>query len=188
MEFDNYTVRQFMNAWFKQVYSSPKGIPKDIFQEVYNEYVDATKSFEIERFEKVTYVHFLNGRLNTMRITLRLQKEFLEEFGVPYVPQFTFLFEEYGYSLTWNGEKDDFLKQLERLEQEEKVYVSELETAIVDLKNMKKSETPSIETTRESFIKMINSLGKIGYKIDMDKTTVEELSFMINAENDAQVN
>ena len=184
MEFDNYTVRQFMNAWFKQIYSLPKGIPKDDFQTVYNEYVDATRSFDTEQFEKVTYVHFLNARLNTMRLSIRLQREFIAEFCVPFVTQFEFLYDEYGHNLVWNDDIEDFLKQLERVENEEKLYVAELESAVVDLKKFKKEDKPAIETTRESFVRMVNTLGKIGYKIEMDKTTVEELSFMINSENE----
>ena len=46
-------------------------------------------------------------------------------------------------------------------------------------KKKQTGEEISIKQTREQFIRMLNSLGKIGFKIDKNDTTVEELALML---------
>lgn len=182
MAFENYTVRQFRNAWFSDDYSST-GIPKKDFHICYEEYIDYTKAYQTDIFDKIVYIQSIRDRINGVNTNIRLQREFIEEFGLPYVDKLVLL-ENYGYFIS----SEDILEKFKQIEQEEKVYVSELETNIKELSEMKErsgiEEKPTIKKSREIFIKTLNSLGKIGYRIDIDKTTVEELALMINQQNE----
>lgn len=188
MAFENYTIKQFMDAWFKDDYSE---MSKDEFDLCYSEYVDTTGLFATEMFDKVTYIHFLNNRINSVNLEIKLQKDFLKEFGVPYKEHFEWFLNSFGYDLSWTDEQS-FLKMLDRVEIEDKQYTAELERNIKELKELKrqqdKGEEPTKKQSRESFIRTVNSLGKIGYKIDNWKTTVEELSLMIKQQMEENKN
>lgn len=178
MAYENYTIREFMNAMFKDDRSV---MDEDTLQLVNTEYIDTAGLYETEEFHEVTYIHYLNGKINSVKIAIRLQREFLEEFGVPYYKDFK-IFIKNGYVVKWNNNKEDFLKTLLRIEAKETKYLSELENCIKKLtekraKKIKQETTVKIE--RGSFIRTLNSLGKVGYKIDKDKETVEDLSYMI---------
>lgn len=179
MAFENYTIKQFMSCWFKQDYTE---ISEEEFNIVYTEYIDTAGLFETEEFEKVVYIHFINGRINTVNIFIRLQREFIKEFNMPYLKGFELL-KDKGYILKWNESIEDFETQLVRIEMQEKRYVSELENCIKELidfrKTKGKSEEHPLKKKRENFIRTINTLGKVGYKIDRNKDTVEDLALMI---------
>lgn len=183
MAYENYTVRQFENAMFK---NDRTVMDEETFQLVNTEYIDTAGLYETEEFSQVTYIHYLNGRINTVKIAIRLQREFLEEFGVPYQPGFEVL-KKNGYSLYWKNDKEQFLKSLERIENKDKKYLSELEGCMKKLKDTrakKNNKEESVKISRGSWIRTINSLGKIGYKIDKDKETVEDLAYMIKAQTE----
>lgn len=179
MAFENYTIRQFMQAWFNQD-TSVMSIEE--FDNVYTEYIDVAGLFQSEEFDKVVYIHFLNGRINTVNIFIRLQREFIKEFNIPYIEGFELL-KDKGYILKWNNSIDDFENQLLRIEAQEKRYISELENCIKELidfrKTKGKSEEEPLKKKREGFIRTLNTLGKVGYRIDKDKDTVEDLALMI---------
>lgn len=181
MAYENYSIREFMNALFKNDRSV---MDEETFQLVNTEYIDTAGLYETEEFSQVSYIHYLNGRINSVKIAVRLQRAFLDKFDVPYTPGFEVL-KKNGHVVKWNKNKEEFLKSLERIENKEKKYLSELEGCIKKLtdKRAKKinNEEP-VQISRGGFIRTINSLGKIGYKIDKDKETVEDLAFMIKAQ------
>lgn len=179
MAFEKYNIRSFMAAWFNEDYSF---ITKEEFQLCYNEYIDTTGLYLSETFEKVTYIHFTLNRINSVKIEIATQRRFILEFGIPYIPHFDFMLEEFGYVLSWTDE-DDFEFQLQKIEAEEKLFISDYEISCKELEDIKKKENNEVPQTKKeqrvSFIRTINSLGKVGFKIDYDKTTVEELAIMI---------
>ena len=178
MAFEKYNIRQFMAAWFNEDYSF---ISKKEFDLCYNEYLDSTGLYLSETFEKVAYIHFTLNRINTVKIWIDTQRKFVTEFGIPYTPSFDMVLDEFGYLVNWKDEAD-FEMQLKRIEAEESMFYSEYEIACKELDDLKK-QTKQVPQTkkeqREGFIRTVNSLGKMGFRIDNDSTTVEELSIMI---------
>lgn len=180
MAFEDYTIKQFMKAWFKEDYSE---ISQSEFKLVYDEYIDASGLFVSEDFDKVSYVQFLLNRINSVKIFLELQIKYLEEFEVPNVEKFSFL-KKFGYSLKWNNSCKDFRNQIESIKSKEIKYVTKLNSSIKEIEEKKEKDKankkePSKKDSRNSFIRMLNSLGKNGFRIDNEKTTVEELALMI---------
>jgi hypothetical protein len=186
MAFEYYTIRQFINGYFGGD-ESDKGIPKDKLDEVFTEYVNAAGLYETEEFGKVSYIHYISGRINSIKISIRLQREFVEEFGICYHPELK-VFEKFGHKIYWN-DKENFLTQLSKIESRELKWISILENEFSQLKKMRESKNKgNVETktklTRESFIRTINSLGKVGFKIDNNSTTMEEISIMIKQQTE----
>jgi len=178
--YEDYTIREFMDALFK---GKTDVISKDNLEIIYTEYIDTAGLYDLDEFNKVGYVHFLNSRINTVKLAIELQTLFLKEFKQPYKPNFTF-FRKYGYKLEWNNDELDFLEQLASIQTRELKFVSQLEVKMKELvddrkKKSKGAKEDNAKEKRGSFIKTLNSLGKIGYKIDNYKTTVEELAYMI---------
>lgn len=172
-----------MRAWFKNDYSE---ISEKIFKVAYSEYIDTSERFANKEFELVSQIHYLNNRINCVKLCIIIQKEFINNFGKPYIPDFG-SFKKFGYTLYWKNNINDFLLALTRIESTEKKNVIKLEAAKKKLieERAKSNSGESSDLTKESrhdFIKMLNVLGKIGYKIDKDKTTVEELALIIKEE------
>ncbi len=183
MAFENYTVRQFMNAWFKGDRSI---ITEEEYNNVYLEYIDAAGLYQSEEFERASTIHYYNNRINSIKIAIRLQKDFINNFEIPYLTGIPF-FKKFGHILYWNNDIQDFILQLDKVEKKEKKYISLLEGKIkelIDEKAKNNTKEHTVKQSRESFIKMLNSLGKIGWKIDNDKTTVEELALMIKQQTE----
>jgi hypothetical protein len=183
MPFENYTVRQFEDAWFR---NDRTLMDDDEFKTVYTEYIDTAGLYVSEEFDKVSYIHFLNNRINFVKVSCKIQREFIEEFGQPYIENFE-PFKDKGYYLKWNDDKEDFLKQIERIEAQEIKYISEVEKEIkelIEIRKKRKTKNSTPKQSRESFVRMLNSLGKNGYKIDRDKTTVEDLAYMIKQQHE----
>lgn len=184
MAFENYTLKQFEDAWFK---GDRDVMTQSVFDEVYSEYIDTAELWQSEEFDKVSYIHFLNNRINTVRLSVTLQKKFIDEFEVPYKPGFELL-KKNGHYLKWNDSVEDFVKQLDKVENREKKYISELENEIKNLVTLRKNKNGGKEKTpkeqRQSHLRTVNSLGKIGFKIDKDKITVEEYALMIKQQSE----
>lgn len=185
MAYENWTIRQLMKAWFRKDYSE---MSEEEFGIVRTEYIDTAGLYDENVFQKVCYIYFLNSRINSISLSIRLQKDFLKEFDIPYKPAFSFL-SKFGHRVKWNDNAEDFISQLDKIERREVKYTSMIENEIVELKKLQKQakipeEEEDDKTTRERFIRTVNTLGKIGYKIDYDKTTVEELALMIKQQTE----
>lgn len=182
MAYENYTIKQFEDAMFKDDRSV---MTEDIYDEVYSEYVDTAKLYEEEEFNRVSRIKYLNNRINTISLCIRLQRGFLENFDIPYLAGFN-VFKDNGHMVVWKN-KYQFLEVLRRIEVKEKKYISEVENAIkslYDFRKKKNSTEQPVKIRRESFIKTINTLGKIGYKIDKFSNSVEDLSLMIRQQKE----
>lgn len=186
MEYGKWTISQFRKAWFEKDYSE---MPENIFTIVYSEYISTAGLYESEDYEKVVYITFLNNRVNSIKFFLKLQRDFLEEFSVPCEQYFYFVKDNFGYILKWEDDKQKFLHSLVVIEEREKLYISKLEMEIQLLKefreNKKKQQNyVSPVPPEEGFIRTLNSLGKIGYNLDEDKTKVQTLAIMIKQQKE----
>lgn len=183
MASEKYTIRQFEKAWLYKDFSE---ISEHDFELVYEEYVDITGAYISQQFDKAVYIRFLANRINTISNFIKLQILFFEEFKQPYVEKFSIV-EDFGYNLEWNGSKEDFLKQLENMQDSESWVDSDLKIAVKELEDLKKEEKTEVQSDKEkvkNWMNCVNSLVKVGYSIDKDKMTVQELSFIIKYEKD----
>lgn len=184
MAFEKCTVRQYMDAMYR---GDTSVFNPDELSEINTEYIDVAELYDLDELNKVSYIHFIDNRINSIKLSIKLQRDFIEEFGLPYLPSLPF-FKPFGHIVTWNNDKEKFLEKLERIESSERKYKSILANSIKELKDGKKSKgikedtEPKIE--RQAFIRTLNSLGKIGYKIDYDKTTMEEVALMIKQQKE----
>lgn len=192
MAYENYTIDVFENAWFKKDYSV---LSESEFDIVYAEYQDTSGLFLTDDFEKRSYIAHLNQRINYVKIFIRLQREFMKEFGAPFNRDFEMFKHEYGYALKWRNDLDDFEQQLKKVETREGKHISSLEVAMKELNDAKEKskknkkqvqEEDSLKTSRLSFIRMRNSLGKVGFQLDKYVTTVEELALMVKQQLEEQ--
>jgi hypothetical protein len=183
--YEKISVKQFIDAWFFEKYET---ISKDDFEIAYTEYIDATGLFTTREFDLVCFIHFTNNKLNIVRLAVGLQRQYLEEFGEPFLEELNFLI-KFGYRLKWENDKQDFINQLDKVIRSESKYRTLLNAKRKQLDEERKkagTEEPDKKKTRVSFLRMMNTLGKIGYKVDKDITTVEELSLMIKQQFEEQ--
>lgn len=174
--YEDITIREFQNA----LYKDDRSIMNEEELNICNtEFIDTAGLYDSDEFNKVAYIAQLNNRINTIRLSIKLQKDFVEEFNICYKPGLQ-KFKQFGYSVKWI-DKETFLNKLYEIEMSEKMYISQVEIKGKELEKLRESRGPKedMKKTRGNFIKIINSLGKANYRIDNDKTTVEELAYMI---------
>lgn len=185
MAYEKYNIESFMSAWFDKDYTI---LSEADFKIVYAEYLDSSGLFMSDDFEKQGFINHLNSRINSVRMFIRLQREFILEFDMPFIRDFDRFKEEYGYVLYWRDDIKEFEQQLKKVESREIKHTIFLEEKIKELNDSRKTNNKKeyedetddkLKKSRTSFIRMMNSLGKIGYKLDKKTTTVEELSLMI---------
>ncbi len=178
--YEDFTVKEFMDAWWK---SDRSVMSEEQFQQVKNEYIDTSGQYDKNEFSKKMYIDYLLNRKNSISIWIEAQLKFLEEFEIPFLPSIDFL-KRFGHNIKWE-DKNSFIKQLVRVKKREFKYVSILEVTIKELEEIKlkqkKEREKSVqkESSQDEFIAMIISLRKCGYEIKLKETTVQELSHCI---------
>ena len=181
MAYEKYTIRQFYNALYKQDRSIIR--TNDELSVVNSEYINQSGLYDEEEFHRTASIYYLNNRINSIKLAIRLQKDFLKEFDVPFLKELKF-FKKFGHSIQWRGDREDFLKRLKTIEEREAKYEDELEAKIKELKTKRhKKENPQFQSN-ESFIRTVNTLNKIGFKVEWNDTTVEEFSIMIKQQTE----
>lgn len=183
--YEEITIKQFEEGFFKKNYEI---FTEEQIFEAYTEYIDTAGLYETEEFQKITYIYYLDNRLNSVKLSVKLQKEFIEDFGIPYIPDIQFL-KKFGHRVIWDESKgvENFISQLDKCIQRDSKYESTLKSKIKELselKEKKNTKKSTLSQSRSSWIKTINSLGKIGYHIIKTETTLEELSWMIKQQTD----
>jgi len=183
MAYELYTIRQFRDA----LYSDKRDIiSEEQLKIVEVEYADTAELYETEEFAQSSYIQFVFNRIKFIDNFIELQLLFLKEFDIAYKPAFEKL-KKYGHYLKW-VDKEDFLKRIEDIKSREDIYESILEESIKNLNDFRKTKKTSkkqtVKESRNSFIRTVNSLGKEGYSINWDSTTVEELALMIKQQKD----
>ena len=150
---------------------------------IQEEYTDLAGMQKSEEFELIKQIRYLKIRLESIHQFVKIHRACIAQLGEPFHPAIQDL-KKFGHRLYWNKEESnvmDFLKALDQILVKEKRTEAELMNkarALADLKL--KSAGPEISTgqRRISFISLLNSLGKFGFTIDKDKTTMEELALM----------
>jgi hypothetical protein len=184
MKCEKVSINYFMEVWFEQNYEH---LSKDDFDIVYSEYVDLAGLYQSKEFELVTYINYLKNRTYVLKTIIVSQEMYFQTFKIPYIHGFKIIKDKFGYNFTWTGDETllfSFLRKLRNDERKKSAELRRKEYEYEQLKLTKHSDNKSLIQTRHEFIRMLNSFNKAGYKIDRDKTTIEELALMIKQVND----
>jgi len=179
MKCEKVTIEQFMDCWFNDDYEK---ISVQDFELIYSEYIDLAGLYQTKAFELTAYINYLKNRIHVLGIVVFSQKMYFEVFRKPYIEGLELIKEKFGLSYNWDCNEQSlfsFLRKLENTIRTKKIELNRKEHEIEKLKQEKKEGNVSKVQSRHEFIRMLNSLSKNGYKIERDKTTVEELALII---------
>jgi len=184
-------VDKFMKCAFQERYrclllsgDADDDLLRAAFEIIYAEYVDYAGLYVTREFEISGYIESLDKRITTINRFITLQRTFLHEFDVPFIPGFA-LVKKYGHRLYWDfnrPDKEAFLKKLQQIQASESRYQAELNKKVnelVELRRKKVNKEFTLLESRKQFIMSTNRLQQNKYVIDKDKTTMEELGLMI---------
>jgi hypothetical protein len=157
-----------MDSWFNEK-------PFDGWQDVYMDYIDISGLAETEEYSLLMTIHNLNARLVSVPQYVAVQQETIQIFN-KYHPIATKNLARFGYKMP--RDLNQALKFLQGVKSKEKRFRYDLQAAEDKLSKLKKPEVKDLKKSRRAFIRMLNNLGKT-YKLDRDKTTVEELALMV---------
>jgi len=154
-------------------------ISKEEYIHINMQYMDASGLFLTREYELQISIQSMRNKINCVMLGVNLQREFIKEFGLPYLPALS-EFNKYGYRLTWDSDLKDFETQLQRIEANIQSYITLANRKEKDLKTtIENAEIIDIKQSRAQFNKMLISLQKMNYHIDKSKTTMEDLATMI---------
>ncbi|MES2004342.1 MAG: hypothetical protein V4450_07460 [Bacteroidota bacterium] len=191
------TVRVFMRCAFgndlKGLIISGKPSPEDLakaWKAIYTEYVDLSGMVQTMEFDLMKSIFYLDCRVKRIQLLLMIQRESIDKLGMPCIGAFPML-KSFGHRLSWDASHPDaegFKRKLLDIESREKKYDIELGGKMKELFELKRkranNELPEMQKRKE-FIRTLNNLEKSGYRIDRDKSTVEDMAIMIHDYNDA---
>lgn len=183
MAFEDFSIMQFRRAWFK---GDRTVMNDETFSTVYNEYIDVSGQYRNEEFDRVSTLHYMNNRRNAVVMAIKLQREFVKEFTVPFVDNFPW-FKEKGFKLTWKDE-EDFEKQLQKIEAKEEKWESIIQGKVKELKeyrDKKEKKEVSTKQSESSFVRMVNQLRKNGWKFEWTDS-VEDLAYIVKQQLEDQ--
>lgn len=164
---------------------------REAFERIYEQYVDLSGLYETREFEMSAYINSLTVRIFTVQEFVRLQREFVSQFNVPYVPGF-YLVKKYGYTIQWDHDAPDldtFSARLEKIESKEAKFKSELKRKQAELAEFQKKKITGEFTLLESrrqFLTQILRLQQAKYVINKRETSVEELAYALRDQKDIQ--
>lgn len=179
MQLSDITVRQFMKCLFDKDYT---GV--DNWEDLYTQYIDTSGLGEQGQLGTLVAIHNLTIRLKFISDFLEFQSKVFDLIKMPHLLYLNDL-NKYGHKITWNPEEPElFIPQLKKIEAKEKRNYVELKELQQEIESKKEAENPNTVSARNSFVIMLNVLGKEGYKIDKDKTDMLELALMIKQHSD----
>lgn len=182
------TVELFMTCVFDKklggliVEGSPD--PEDLvtaIQSIIDEFYDLSGlDQDLEELETVRRFKYLEARNKVVAACVYAQRSAVMELNKPFVEDFD-LFVDNGYTIHWNGDKEEFLRDINIIEASEGSYRDEFNGLKAEIES-----EPMIKpmATRRNFISTINQLEKLGNKIDIKTTSVERLAIMISDEKE----
>lgn len=159
------------------------GLEGGDWEKLFTEYVDISGIGETIEFDLLLSIHNIQVRMTFIASMVELQKRFFKEFNMPFLKAFED-FKKYGHRISWDAsDPGKFITELQRIEVRERRFQSELDVKVKELKKLKKDGVQPNTDGRKDFVRQLNNLGKVGYKIDRDKTDMEELALMIKDQN-----
>lgn len=150
------------------------------WDEIYLEYIDVSGIGITQEFDLLLAIHNIQTRLNTIPRYVQVQVACWHNFKKLH-PIATAKLARYGYRMPIG----DPLPYLGRIIPKEKRFLHDLKQKEQQLTKIREGQkqAPNSKKDRLEFIRMLNHLGT-KYRIDRDKTTVEELAIMVKDAND----
>lgn len=184
------SIKKFMACKFDDdlkelvISGDPETVPADQLAAAWNkilyEYFDLSgeATHELTMMKSIVY---LEARNKSIQLAIWAQMEAVEKLGKPFVERFE-LFRKKGYRVNWNGNKAEFIEQLDRIKVAEARFHSDLGKQIKELDDYRaqQKQANTVEASRVNFIRMLNELQRFGYSLDKEKSTAEELAVMIH--------
>lgn len=154
-----------------------EGAPPEAWEAIYAEYIDLSGLANTGEYELIKTIHNLETRLRAVPEYAKVVAGCVASFGKIYAPAAQKL-AKYGYKVP--ADPQQALTYLQTALSKEKRFEHDLKSAMASLEKLRAMKTEQhndVKKQRRQFIQEINSLGTI-YRIDRDKTTVEEYALM----------
>lgn len=152
----------------------------EAFSKINDEFIDMSGIVDSAEFELANSIFYLDNRVKMIDMLIYIQEESLKRIGVPCFCAIS-RFKRWGHNLNWKKDIQDFWHQLEIVKSKEKKYAEELDMLLDQLIKVRqdRESLPELKQ-REEFIRMLNNIQKEYFKIDRDKTYIEEVAIMYN--------
>jgi hypothetical protein len=184
MKCQKVIINNFIEAWFENDYEK---LSKEDFELVYTEYIDLSGLYQTKEFDLIAHINYLKNKIYVLKAVASSQEMFYKTFKIPYIEGLEFVKDKLGYTYEWTGNEKSFYSFLRKMENAARTKSAELrrkEFEFEEMRSQKMEGNVSKVQSRHEFIKMLNSFNKAGYKIDRDKTTIEELALIIKQTQD----
>jgi len=143
------------------------------------QYIEAA-GVDIPEFAAMQEIHNLKVKKNGLTLLFHLQDVWIEKFAEPHVIGLEKL-AKHNVKPVWRGDVADFVKQLDKAKDRNKsidVQISEAEYSLDNIR-IALGKEGVISDSRQDFRKLLIEVQRQGYKIDEDKTTVEDFGLML---------
>jgi hypothetical protein len=181
-------INQFMSCAFDNDLSvlvvSGNPSPKQLaaaWEEILTEFNDLSGQSEpADEIVLLRQIKMLEARITAIESFIFTDEESIKLIGRPFDD--LSMYHKYGYQISFNGNKTDFLRQLNEIKQAEVTYRIDHRDLCEQLENLKVKESKINSTgSRKNFLEQINHIENF-YKrqIDFEKYSVERLAVLIN--------
>jgi hypothetical protein len=150
------------------------------WQTILIEYLDASGN-NPEELKHIRPVYAKKCRNRCVELCFLTVNGMLDMFNEPF-PDALPLLKQNGHNIRWNGDIDDYKKQVKQSAIREithSVKLDELESELKKFQELQAKTSPSADNELTLFYRLLNSLEASGYKIDEDKTNVARFAIMV---------
>jgi len=183
-------INQFMCCCFDNDLSvlivSGKPSPKQLteaWENILTEFNDTSgQSAPMEELVLMRQILILQARITIFTALIDAYEKAAFVPNLPIPDRGFALFKKYGYTLTFSGDRKDFLNQLNSVKQSELSYTVEHDDLVKEL-NQLQANSKDVQPTasRKNFLQQIKNIELFyKYQIDFEKYSVERLAILIN--------
>jgi hypothetical protein len=178
------TINQYLSCMFDAEYSVlGEGADADTWNSIYLDFIDMSGMAATEEYSLIVTIHNLENRETMLRQLVAITAEAIGITGqVP--PNPAARLAHYGHRLP--SDPQVALHTLSGIERKERRYAHDLRAArrrLDALRGTQSTDNADTKGARRREIQRINALGTI-YRIDRDKTTLEEYALMIREQEE----
>lgn len=176
------SIKVFMDCLYNKNIEAAGG--EESWGLLYTTYVDMSGAADTKECSLRRSIHNINCRLTFISEMIQLQILCFNNFSQPFAEGLKRL-KEYGHRITFNGDAEDFRKQLKRIELREAKKIAERDNLNKNLSQLLKEgmKVENIQADdRSNFIRLLNAIAKHqGYGINKTETMMDEFALMVKA-------
>jgi hypothetical protein len=163
---------------FTALGDEPLPVLQEAFQKIQVEYIDAA-GIDLPEVKLMARVKEMECRNIAVEMLLGIQEQILPLINEPHQEAIKEL-KKHGVTLKWNGNVDDFKKQLQRAHLNEVQQKSKLDIRKKELSDYQKTKGTDVVVSDgfETFELMLINLATFGYRIDEETTSIYKLGLM----------